>query len=176
MIDSEGYRANVGIILCNEQGRLLWARRIGQDAWQFPQGGIKVNETRKEALFRELHEEVGLSPNHVELIGSTRNWLRYDLPKRFLRRGSKPLCIGQKQIWYLLRFIGKDDDVRLDVSAEPEFDGWRWVDYWFPLEEVVPFKRDVYRRALKELEPFLLSLKQNTAQQTLKKIPGAMEY
>jgi len=176
MIDSEGYRANVGIILCNAQGRLLWARRIGQDAWQFPQGGIKANETRKEALFRELREEVGLTSDHVELVGSTRSWLRYDLPKRFLRHGSKPLCIGQKQIWYLLRLIGKDDDVRLDVSEQPEFDGWRWVDYWFPLEEVVSFKRDVYRRALKELEPFLLSLKQKTAQQTLKKISGAAKH
>jgi len=163
MIDSEGYRANVGIILCNPQGRLLWARRVGQDAWQFPQGGIKANETRKEALFRELYEEVGLSSSHVELVGSTQNWLRYDLPKRFLRHGSKPLCIGQKQIWYLLRLIGKDDDVKLDASEQPEFDGWRWVDYWFPLEEVVPFKRDVYRKALKELEPFLLSLNLNSA-------------
>jgi len=176
MIDSEGYRANVGIILCNAQGRLLWARRIGQDAWQFPQGGIKADETRKEALFRELHEEVGLTSDHVELMGSTRKWLRYDLPKRFLRHGSRPLCIGQKQMWYLLRLTGKDDDVRLDVGEQPEFDGWRWVDYWLPLEEVVSFKRDVYRKALKELEPFLLSLKQNTAQQTLKKIPGAIGH
>jgi len=162
MIDSDGYRANVGIILCNAQGRLLWARRIGQDAWQFPQGGIKANETRKEALFRELHEEVGLTSSHVELVGSTQKWLRYDLPKRFLRHGSKPLCIGQKQMWYLLKLVGKDDDVRLDACEQPEFDGWRWVDYWLPLEEVVSFKRDVYREALKELEPFLLSLKQNS--------------
>ena len=159
MIDSEGYRANVGIILCNAQGRLLWARRIGQDAWQFPQGGIKLNETRKEALFRELQEEVGLTSKHVELVGSTQKWLRYDLPKRFLRHGTTPLCIGQKQMWYLLRLTGKDDDVRLDASEQPEFDGWRWVDYWYPMEEVVSFKRDVYRKALKELEPLLLSLK-----------------
>lgn len=159
MIDSDGYRANVGIILCNAQGRLLWARRIGQDSWQFPQGGIKLNETRKEALFRELQEEVGLTSRHVELVGSTRKWLRYDLPKRFLRQGTTPLCIGQKQMWYLLRLTGKDDDVRLDASEQPEFDGWRWVDYWYPMEEVVSFKRDVYRKALKELEPLLLSLK-----------------
>ena len=159
MIDSEGYRANVGIVLCNAQGRLLWARRIGQDAWQFPQGGIKSNETRKEAMFRELHEEVGLTSSHVELIGSTRKWLRYDLPKRFLRHGTTPLCIGQKQMWYLLKLTGKDEDVRFDAFDEPEFDDWRWVDYWLPLEEVVSFKRDVYRAALEELEPFLLSLK-----------------
>lgn len=162
MIDSEGYRANVGIILCNAQGQLLWARRIGQDSWQFPQGGIKTHETRKEALFRELHEEVGLTSSHVELIGSTQKWLRYDLPKRYLRHGTTPLCIGQKQMWYLLRLTGKDEDVRLDASEQPEFDGWRWVDYWLPLEEVISFKRDVYRAALKELEPCLLSLKQNT--------------
>ena len=158
MIDSDGYRANVGMILCNAQGRLLWARRVGQDAWQFPQGGIKFNETSEEALFRELREEIGLMPNHVEVVGSTRDWLRYDLPKRYLRYGSKPLCIGQKQMWYLLRLTGKDDDVQLDACEQPEFDGWRWVDYWYPMEEVVSFKRDVYRSALKELEPLLKSL------------------
>lgn len=155
MIDSEGYRANVGMILCNSQGRLLWARRIGQDAWQFPQGGIKPNETRKEALFRELQEEIGLTSCQVELMGSTRDWLRYDLPKRFVRHGSTPLCIGQKQMWYLLRLTGEDDEVRLDVGERPEFDDWRWVDYWHPMEEVVSFKREVYRSALEELEPLL---------------------
>lgn len=155
MIDSEGYRANVGMILCNSQGRLLWARRIGQDAWQFPQGGIRPHETRKEALYRELQEEIGLTSSQVELVGSTRNWLRYDLPKRFLRHGTTPLCIGQKQMWYLLRLITKDDDVQLDLSEQPEFDDWRWVDYWQPMEEVVSFKREVYRSALEELEPLL---------------------
>ena len=146
----------MGIILCNAQGRLLWARRIGQDAWQFPQGGIKAHETRKEALFRELHEEVGLTSAQVRVMGSTRDWLRYDLPKRFLRHGTTPLCIGQKQVWYLLQLIVDDDAVRLDLAKRPEFDGWRWVDYWHPLKEVVSFKRDVYREALKELEPLLL--------------------
>lgn len=155
MIDSDGYRPNVGIILCNAQGRLLWARRIGQDAWQFPQGGIKANETPEQALFRELHEEVGLQAQHVEIMGCTQDWLRYDLPKRFLRRDSKPICIGQKQVWYLLRLTGSDEDVRLDLGEQPEFDGWRWVEYWYPLKEVVAFKRDVYRSALQELEPLL---------------------
>ncbi len=155
MIDSDGYRKNVGIILCNSQGYLLWARRIGQDAWQFPQGGIKPNETPEQALFRELHEEVGLQSQHVEIMGVTKGWLKYDLPKRFLRYGSKPLCVGQKQVWYLLRMIGDDADVRLDMAKRPEFDGWRWVDYWYPLEEVVSFKHDVYRQALEELAPLL---------------------
>ncbi|MBL1278519.1 MAG: RNA pyrophosphohydrolase [Ectothiorhodospiraceae bacterium] len=161
MIDSDGYRANVGMILCNSQGRLLWARRIGQDAWQFPQGGVLPNETRKEALYRELHEEVGLTSSQVELLGSTKKWLRYDLPKRFLRHGTTPLCIGQKQMWYLLRLTGKDSEVQLNGTDQPEFDGWRWVDYWYPLEEVVSFKRDVYRNALAELEPLLKVMLRN---------------
>jgi putative (di)nucleoside polyphosphate hydrolase len=155
MIDSDGYRPNVGIILCNVQGRLLWARRIGQDAWQFPQGGIKGHESPQDALFRELREEIGLETRHVEIIGKTRGWLRYKLPKHFLRHGRRPVCVGQKQIWYLLRLLGHDEDVRLDLARRPEFDGWRWVDYWHPLEEVVSFKLDVYRSALKELAPLL---------------------
>lgn len=155
MIDSEGYRPNVGIILSNPDGQVLWARRIGQQGWQFPQGGIKAGEDPLQALYRELHEEIGLQEHQVEVIGSTRGWLRYRLPKRFLRHGNKPLCIGQKQIWYLLRLRGSDDEVRLDCGEVPEFDDWRWVDYWHPLQEVVPFKRDVYRMALKELAPLL---------------------
>lgn len=164
MIDSDGYRPNVGIILCNSQGRLLWARRIGQDAWQFPQGGIKAAETPKQALFRELREEVGLQSHHVKVMGTTRGWLKYDLPKRFLRYGSQPLCIGQKQVWFLLRLLGSDSDVRLDVAERPEFDRWRWVDYWYPLEEVVHFKRDVYRGALEELASLIHSQNANPSQ------------
>ncbi len=156
VIDSQGYRANVGIILCNEQGQLLWARRLGQQSWQFPQGGIKRDETPKEALYRELREEVGLEPEDVEIIGQTRSWLRYRLPKRFIRHHSKPLCIGQKQRWYMLRLVGSESHVRLDRSGEPEFDKWRWVQYWQPLEEIVFFKRRVYERALMEFAPLIL--------------------
>ena len=145
----------MGIILSNIQGQLLWARRIGQDAWQFPQGGIRKHETPEQALFRELWEEVGLEARHVEVLGATRGWLRYKLPKWLRRRQAKSLCVGQKQIWYLLRLRGSDDEVRLDMAETPEFDGWRWVDYWYPLEEVVAFKREVYKRALKELAPLL---------------------
>jgi putative (di)nucleoside polyphosphate hydrolase len=163
MIDSDGYRPNVGIILCNGEGRLLWARRIGQDAWQFPQGGIKAHEQPMDALFRELREEVGLEQSDVEVIGSTRGWLRYRLPKRYLRRDTSPLCIGQKQLWFLLRLVGDETNVRLDLCDQPEFDGWRWVDYWYPLKEVVSFKRDVYRNALRELEPLLHSTTQSNS-------------
>ena len=145
----------MGIILSNGEGRLLWARRIGQDAWQFPQGGMRSDETPAEAMYRELAEEVGLSPEHVELMGATRGWLRYRLPRQYLRRSSRPLCIGQKQVWFMLRLLCDDTEVCLDSSTTPEFDNWRWVDYWQPLDEVVAFKRNVYRKALNELAPLL---------------------
>ncbi|MCP4992426.1 MAG: RNA pyrophosphohydrolase [Gammaproteobacteria bacterium] len=155
MIDSEGYRSNVGIILCNHERRLFWGRRVGQDAWQFPQGGIKSSESPEEAMYRELEEEVGLQPNQVEIVGVTDDWLRYRLPKRFIRHNSKPLCIGQKQRWFLLRVLCEETDFCLDHTSHPEFDGWRWVKYWHPLKEVVYFKRKVYSRALQELAPLL---------------------
>ncbi|MBK1692182.1 RNA pyrophosphohydrolase [Ectothiorhodospira mobilis] len=155
MIDCDGYRPNVGIILSNAERRLFWAKRIGQQAWQFPQGGIRQEETPEQALYRELEEETGLQPRHVEVVGCTRDWLRYRLPKHLIRRRSDPVCIGQKQIWFLLRLVGDESCVRLDAMSNPEFDAWRWVDYWQPTREVVFFKRQVYRRALKELAPLL---------------------
>jgi putative (di)nucleoside polyphosphate hydrolase len=155
VIDSQGYRANVGIILSNREGRVLWARRLGQDSWQFPQGGIQRDETAEQALYRELREEIGLEPEDVEILGCTESWLRYKLPRRFIRFHSRPLCIGQKQRWFVLRLLTEDSAVRLDLSEQPEFDDWRWVDYWLPIKEIVFFKRRVYERALKELEPLL---------------------
>ncbi|HET7570319.1 MAG TPA: RNA pyrophosphohydrolase [Gammaproteobacteria bacterium] len=155
MIDQDGFRANVGIILCNDQRRLLWARRLSRSGWQFPQGGIDESESPQEALFRELREEVGLRPEHIEIVGHTRGWLRYRLPPRFIRRHSYPLCIGQKQIYFLLRFTGTDYDFQLDTTDSPEFDRWRWVDYWQPVSDVIYFKRAVYDRALTELAPLL---------------------
>lgn len=157
MIDSEGYRPNVGIILCNAEGRLFWGKRIGQRSWQFPQGGIQRDESPEQAMFRELAEEVGLRPEHVRVIGCTNGWLRYRLPKRLVRHGGGRQCIGQKQIWFLLLMLGGEDEVRLDLSERPEFDHWQWVDYWYPLRAVVPFKRYVYWRALHELAPLLFS-------------------
>jgi len=155
VIDPDGFRPNVGIILSNRLGRLFWARRLGQDAWQFPQGGMRSDETPAEAMYRELAEEIGLRPEQVEVIGCTRGWLRYRLPRQFIRRGSKPLCIGQKQVWFLLRKLCPDQEVCLSHSEKPEFDHWRWVDYWQPLDEVVAFKRRVYQKALSELAPLL---------------------
>ena len=130
VIDADGFRPNVGIILCNDQNRLFWGRRVGQNAWQFPQGGIDRDESPEQAMYRELHEETGLLPKHVEVVGRTDDWLRYRIPNHLLRRRSKPLCIGQKQIWFFLRLIGSEEDFDLCCSDKPEFDSWRWVDYW----------------------------------------------
>ena len=155
VIDSDGFRPNVGIILCNDQNRLFWGRRVGQNAWQFPQGGIQADETPEQAMFRELQEEVGLLPEHVDVLGSTSRWLRYRLPKRFIRRHSHPVCIGQKQRWFLLRVRCRESEFCLDSCDKPEFDSWRWVKYWQPVREVIYFKRRVYERALEELAPLL---------------------
>ncbi|MCG8414934.1 MAG: RNA pyrophosphohydrolase [Pseudomonadales bacterium] len=151
MIDSEGYRPNVGIVICNGLGRLLWAKRIGQSGWQFPQGGIKAEESLEQALYRELDEEVGLQANDVEVLHQTSEWLRYRLPKNYIRYNKDPLCIGQKQKWFLLGLKADEEKIALSKSGQPEFDDWRWVNYWYPVDQVIEFKRDVYRRALQEL-------------------------
>ncbi len=151
VIDADGFRPNVGIILANGKGRLLWARRVGQDAWQFPQGGIGQGESPEQALYRELQEEVGLTAEAVKVLACTRGWLRYRLPKRYIRKGQRPLCVGQKQKWFLLQMLADDEAVNVAEHPKPEFDHWRWVSYWYPLTQVISFKREVYRSALKEL-------------------------
>jgi putative (di)nucleoside polyphosphate hydrolase len=155
MIDRDGYRPNVGIILVNWKNEVFWGKRINQHSWQFPQGGIKSGERPEEAMFRELREEVGLSAEHVRILGRTRGWLRYDVPDQWVRREWRGNYKGQKQIWYLLKLVGRDSDVSLRASSHPEFDAWRWNAYWVPLESVIEFKRDVYQRALAELERYL---------------------
>jgi putative (di)nucleoside polyphosphate hydrolase len=137
LIDRDGFRPNVGIILSNDERRLFWGRRIGQNAWQFPQGGINTDETPAQAMYRELEEEVGLEPHQVTILGATQGWLRYHLPKRFIRRHCGPTCIGQKQVWFLLRVDCQEEAFCLDKTDKPEFDAWRWVRYWQPLHEVV---------------------------------------
>lgn len=155
LVDNAGYRLNVGIILINSSGRVFWGKRQGQDAWQFPQGGMQADESPQEALFRELHEEIGLEEGDVEILGVTKRWLKYKLPKQYLRHGSKPLVIGQKQKWFLLKLTTNEQKIRLDLSNSPEFDSWRWIDYKDPIETVIFFKKQVYKQALKELEYLL---------------------
>lgn len=153
MIDPDGFRPNVGIILMNESQHVFWAQRSSNDGWQFPQGGMNTDETPEEAMYRELREETGLVPEHVELLGATPGWLRYRLPRRYQRHYSKPLCIGQKQVWFLLRFLADDSVLNLAASRNPEFSDYRWVDFWYPVDNVIRFKRKVYRQALELLEP-----------------------
>jgi putative (di)nucleoside polyphosphate hydrolase len=167
MLDRDGYRPNVGIILANPRNEVFWAKRINQHAWQFPQGGIQHGETPAEAMYRELEEEIGLQSDHVRVLGRTREWLRYDVPDKWMRhrearyaeteaesRG-KAGYRGQKQIWFLLRMTGRDCDVKLRGTGHPEFDAWRWNEYWVPLDSVIEFKREVYRQALAELHRYL---------------------
>lgn len=155
-LDRNGFRPNVGIVIHNDEGQVLWGRRVGGfDAWQFPQGGIERGESIEDALYRELREEVGLTDGDVEIRRRTKGWLHYRTPPGFRRRGSSPEFMGQKQKWFLLRLLAHDDAVRTDHSESPEFDAWRWVSYWYPVGQVIAFKRGVYRRALRELAPAL---------------------
>ncbi|MDP8566677.1 RNA pyrophosphohydrolase [Methylophilus aquaticus] len=155
MLDRDGYRPNVGIILCNTHNQVFWGKRIREHAWQFPQGGIKYGETPEQAMYRELMEEVGLKPEHVKILGRTRDWLRYEVPTSWIKREWRGSYKGQKQIWFLLRLVGRDSDVSLRASDHPEFDAWRWSEYWVPLADVIEFKREVYQLALNELVNFL---------------------
>ncbi len=155
MLDRDGYRPNVGIVLVNSRNEVFWGKRVREHAWQFPQGGIKPRESPEQAMYRELMEEVGLKPEHVRILGRTRHWLRYNVPTSWVRRDWRASYRGQKQIWYLLRLLGRDCDVSLRRSERPEFDAWRWSEYWVPLENVVEFKREVYQQALLELSRFI---------------------
>jgi putative (di)nucleoside polyphosphate hydrolase len=158
VIDPDGYRPNVGIILMRSDGSVFWARRVSRDGWQFPQGGMNTDETPIEAMYRELYEETGLESEHVEVLGATPGWLRYRLPRRSIRTNSKPVCIGQKQVWFLLKLNADESQVRLDLTDTPEFDSWRWVDFWYPGDNVVHFKREVYVQALQLLSPMARNL------------------
>jgi putative (di)nucleoside polyphosphate hydrolase len=150
VIDADGFRANVGIVLMH-QGAVFLGRRTGARGWQFPQGGVRSGESLEQALYRELEEEIGIGRQAVELIGQTERWLRYRLPARYVRRNQRPLCVGQKQRWFLLRLQQADVAFDFGRTTAPEFDHWRWVPYWEPVKEVIYFKRPVYARALTEL-------------------------
>ena len=152
-IKEKGYRLNVGIIVANSDGRLLYCKRKNSNNWQFPQGGIDKNEDTYLAAVRELYEEVGIAENKIKLIKESDSWYKYDLPRkykrnRFLWKDFK----GQKQKWFLFKLI---EETKIDLNNEnnPEFDQFDWVEYWKPLDEVVEFKREIYEKILTELEP-----------------------
>ena len=155
MIDRDGYRPNVAIVLTNHKNQVFWGKRVKEHAWQFPQGGIKPGESPEEAMYRELQEETGLQPQHVKILGRTRDWLHYNVPTHWVKREWRGTYRGQKQIWFLLRLVGRDSDISLRASGHPEFDAWRWHPYWVPLESVIDFKRDAYRLGLEQLSAFL---------------------
>lgn len=153
MIDKDGYRHNVGIILVNSLGQLLLAKRSRKkQAWQFPQGGISEGETPEQAMYRELGEELGLFPDSVEIIAVSESWYSYRLPIRYWRLDSEPLVIGQKQKWFLLSLKVADASIDLNFSDKPEFDAWEWVSYWEPSKRIIDFKREVYQAVLTEFE------------------------
>lgn len=137
-------------------GPAIWSALLA-----VPQGGINPGESAEQAMYRELFEEVGLSRKDVRILASTRNWLRYKLPKRLVRWDTKPVCIGQKQKWFLLQLMSADAEINMQTSSTPEFDGWRWVSYWYPVRQVVSFKRDVYRRVMKEFASVVMALQDN---------------
>lgn len=154
MIDPEGFRLNVGIVLVNSDNKVLWAKRKGaqaagyQNCWQFPQGGIQENETAHQALYRELQEELGLSPEQVKLLSEMPEWLRYFFPKPLFFEKETAVCVGQKQRWFLLRLLVDDSHIGLDRYAEQELDAFEWVDHAYALQNVVAFKKEVYAEVL----------------------------
>ena len=149
IIDHKGYRRGVGIVIWDGRSRVLLARRSDRRGRQFPQGGVQPGEPPRDAMYRELEEELGLAPSQVREVSRMASWVRYRLPPRY-RRSNSPHCIGQKQLWWLLKINCADEEIRPDLAENPEFDGWSWVDYWLPAEEVVFFKREVYRQVLEE--------------------------
>ena len=157
IIDAQGYRLNIGIILINQDNDVLWAQRSRQNAWQFPQGGVQQGEKLYQALYRELKEELGLEPSDVKIEASTPGFLRYKLPAGLIRHDNHPLCIGQKQKWYLLRLIKDEQRINLLQSEKPEFESWKWVPFWYPLKYVISFKKDVYRKALNHFSSYLFN-------------------
>ena len=143
------YRPNVGIMLINPQGLIFAAQRLDSavPAWQMPQGGIDEGEDPRAAALRELHEEIGVPPALVQVVDETPGWLTYDLPHDVVPRMWKGRYRGQKQKWYLMRFMGHD--AQIDIAQEhPEFSEWRWIDAAAMIDAIVPFKRDIYRQVV----------------------------
>ncbi len=155
------YRPNAGVMLLNKAGQVFVGKRIdtGGHAWQMPQGGIDKGEEARAAALRELTEETGVAPDKVSIIAATQDWLAYDFPpdlaaRLWLRRSGEPRYRGQKQRWFLMRFLGQDSDVNI-ATAHPEFCDWKWMPPSEIEANIVPFKREIYRKVLDEFRPYL---------------------
>ena len=147
-----GYRLNVGLIIANENGELLLCKRKKMNSWQFPQGGIDFGESPIKAAKRELCEEVGISSKSVTLIESLDNWLKYEIPKISRRRNFLDRkFMGQKQKWFLFK-LKNNVEVTFENDPDNEFDDFKWVSYWYPLNVIISFKEKVYREALNKLK------------------------
>tara|TARA_B100000927_G_scaffold228424_1_gene188221 strand:- start:99 stop:584 length:486 start_codon:yes stop_codon:yes gene_type:complete len=150
----KNYRKGVGMVIVNRKGQFFLGKRIGADAWQFPQGGIDEGETPEVALYRELYEETGLKKEKVEIIDISKKWLVYHIPHVFQRSNKK--YDGAMQKWFLLRFIGEDgDDINLNATEHAEFDSWKWSDRKTAIKSVIKFKKKVYESILQEFSNIL---------------------
>ena len=147
-----GYRLNVGLIIANEKGELLLCKRKKMNSWQFPQGGIDFGESPIKAAKRELFEEVGISSKSVTLIESLDDWLKYEIPEKSRRRNFLDRKFkGQKQKWFLFK-LKKNVEVTFENDPDNEFDDFKWVSYWYPLNVIISFKEKVYREVLNKLK------------------------
>jgi putative (di)nucleoside polyphosphate hydrolase len=154
-VDPQGYRPNVGMVIINNDNQVFWAQRTATSNWQFPQGGIHPGEALDEAMYRELNEEVGLLPEDVTILGQTEEWVKYLFDSQKVTRDGETY-VGQKQIWFLLKLISSDDSIDIASNEHQEFDDWKWVDFWYPIDHIVEFKREVYKNTLKQFSKILL--------------------
>ena len=147
------YRSNVGIMMVNEKGYLFVGQRLdnNQNAWQMPQGGIDAGEDPETAAYRELLEETGVKKQDVRFVASSSKWLSYDLPEDLIPILWDGKFRGQKQKWFLFKFLGEDGDINI-ATEHPEFSKWKWISKENLLKEIVPFKKSVYENVLKEFK------------------------
>ncbi len=150
------YRPNVGVMMINAEGHVWVGQRSDryQDAWQMPQGGIDKGEDARLAALRELEEETGVTPDLVEVIAESDGWLPYDLPVEVVPHFWGGKYRGQEQKWFLLRFIGRDDQINI-ATEHPEFSAWCWQPVAELVDKVVPFKKEVYARVVEEFKTHL---------------------